>query len=155
MPHSHSSPPIRTATGAAWLAAALIGVAGCGPRQSQPAPQAAATPAPPVAPAPARPGAPPPAPQPTFTLVLTWLAPNQPPATTQTVYHDAASCGRARDAALAEGQRLASDAAATFAAANAKYQGGEHRYVGQTLLSGDAAPAPPVVPKVAAFCAAS
>jgi hypothetical protein len=88
-------------------------------------------------------------------LNLTWLTPNQPPATTQTLYHDAASCGRARDAALAEGQRLATEAAATFAAANAKFAAGEHRYVGQTLLSGDAAPAAPVVPKVAAFCAAS
>jgi hypothetical protein len=140
------------------LAAAVIALAGCGQRQSQPqnepTPAASATPA--ALPAPARPPASPPAAaQATFTLILTWLAPNQPPATSQTVFHDAAACGRARDAALAEGQRLASDAAAAFAAASAKFAAGDHRYIGHTQLSGDAEPTAPVVPKVAAFCAAS
>jgi hypothetical protein len=138
------------------LAVAAIALAGCGQRQSQPqsepTPAASATPRAP--PASARPPAPA-APQATFTLILTWLAPNQPPATSQTIFHDAAACGHARDAALAEGQRLASDAAAAFAAASAKFAAGDHRYVGHTLLSGDAEPTAPVVPKVAAFCAGS
>jgi hypothetical protein len=155
LPNSHSRAPPPGRITAAALATVLIGLAGCGQPQSPPAPQASAT-APPPAPtavrAPRTPAGPP---QPTFTLILTWLAPNQPPATSQTVFHDAATCAHARDAALAEGQRLATDAATSFAAANQKFQAGEHRYVGQTLLSGDAAPTPPAVPKVAAFCASS
>src|SRR5665213_2567855 len=78
-------------------------------------------------------GAAPPAPAaPTWTLILTWLTPDQPSATTQTIFHDAASCGRARDAALAEGQRLADAAAATFATARAKFESSDRRFVGHT-----------------------
>ena len=85
-----------------------MALAGCGQRERPPTP----------APAPVRaaaPGAAPPTtPAASYTLILTWLAVGEPPSTSQTVFHDAASCERARDAALAEGQRLASDAAASW-----------------------------------------
>jgi hypothetical protein len=135
----------------ARLAIAALAVAGCGQRQVPPAA---------TAPAPApRPPAPAPAPAPaapSYTLIITWLAPGEPPSTTQTAFHDAASCGRARDGALAEGQRLAADAAAAFTAATAKFEATEHRFIGAAPI-GVAAP-PPVmapVPKVIAFCAGS
>ncbi|MEO8926947.1 MAG: hypothetical protein ABI306_07265 [Caulobacteraceae bacterium] len=117
-------------------------------RQTPPTPVAATAPTPPAA-APAAS----PTPLPTYTLVLTWLAGDQPPATSQTIFHGADACAKARDAALAEGQRLADAATAAYAIALAKYQAVGHRYVGNTELSGDPPPAVPTVPKVAAFCA--
>jgi len=129
------------------MAAASVALAGCGQRERPPAPAPAPVPA-------AAPGAAPPAaPRPTFTLVLTWLTPNQPPVTTQAVFNDAAACGRARDAALAEGQRLADTAAASFAAARAKFESSDRRFVGQTQLGGGVEPTPPAIAKVSAFCA--
>lgn len=127
--------------------AAASGLAGCGQRERPPAPAPAPVPA-------AAAGAAPPAPQrPTWTLILTWLTPDQPPVTSQTVFHDAAACGRARDGALAEGQRLADAAAANFATARAKYESSDRRFVGHTQLGGDVEPTPPSVSKVSAFCA--
>ncbi len=126
-------------------------LAGCGQSSRQAPPTSG--PVTTVAPAPSPPATPAPPPGPIYTLVLTWLTADQPPATTQTIFHDAASCGRARDAALAEGQRLDTNAVASFAAARARYASGAHRFVGRTPLDGEEPPVPPVVPKVSAFCA--
>ena len=110
--------------------------------------------APTPAPSPS-PRSPAPALQPTSTLIITWLAADEPPSTSQTIFRDAASCARARDAALAEGRRLASDAAAAFAAASAKFAAAEHHYIGETPLGGADPPILPAGPRVTAFCAAS
>ena len=134
----------------AGLAIAALALTGCGQRQGVSHPAASPAPSP-------RASAPAPAATATaYTLIITWLAPGEPPSTTQTAFRDAASCGRARDGALAEGQRLTADAAAAFAAATAKFAAGEHRYIGAAAI-GDENP-PPVLttgPKVIAFCAAS
>ena len=93
--------------------------------------------------------------RPTWTLMVTWMSPQQPAATSQTVFHDAASCEKARLAALAEGARLQTEAQTSNAAAETRYQSGQRHYVGHTLLAGDAEPTPEQPPTVAAFCAAS
>jgi hypothetical protein len=138
-------------------ALAMIGVlslvAGC----DREAP--AATPRPVAAPAP-----PPAAPKPTFTLIMTWMYGAQPPQTTQTVFHDETACDQARDAAIAEGRRLALESfGETPSAVAAKpAPAAPRRYIGSALLpSEDASPPPPVSapqsasPKVAAICAAT
>lgn len=101
-----------------------------------------------------------PAAQPTYTLILTWMNADQPPQTTQTVFHDLASCTQARDAAIAEGRRLALEAMATQPPAPDKASASSRRYIGTALLPTDAAPAVPAsspasAPKVAAICAAA
>ncbi len=130
------------------VALAAVALAACGQRQRPPTPAPAPVPA-------AAPGAAPP-PATAYTLIITWLPADQPPSTSQTVFHDAAACERGRQAALAEGQRLASDAAAAFAIASAKFAAGEHRYVGETAIGAtDAAPVMAAAPKVIALCAGS
>jgi hypothetical protein len=140
------------------LVTTLMVVAGCDKRQSD----ATTTPQPAAAPQPAEtPPAPPSAPKPTYTLIMTWISGDQPPQTTQTVFHDLAACDQARDAAIAEGRRLALEALATPAATADKPAPVNRRYVGSALLPSDTAPpapvsAPPATPpKVAAICAAA
>ncbi|MEO7026821.1 MAG: hypothetical protein ABI056_04620 [Caulobacteraceae bacterium] len=147
---------VANLSGRLAIAAALLTTVACD--RSQPARQA---PPPVVAvarPLPtALPPAPPPPPAPTVTLVLTWIIPEQPPQTTQMVFHDQGACERARDAAIAEGQRLAKEAGAA-SPAGAKAPAPERHYVGGTLISGAPPPmaAPPTPPpRVAAICAGS
>lgn len=98
-------------------------------------------------------------PSPTYTLVMTWISGQQPPQTTQTVFHDPASCDQARDAAIAEGRRLALEALATAPPTTAAPASPPRRYVGSTMLPSDApataaaGAAVPAPPRVAAFCA--
>jgi hypothetical protein len=129
----------------------------CDDRQGDPKPPAAA----PSQPAAAQPSPP----RPAATLILTWMNADQPPQTTQTAFHDLASCVQARDAAIAEGRRLALEALAgqptTPPTAQSNDQTVNRRYIGRTLLPVDSnsppppAQAPPQVPKVAAICAST
>jgi hypothetical protein len=135
------------------LIVALALLAGCDRGASPPTPPPAAAPAPAPAPLQAKP---------TFTLILTWMYGMQPPQTTQTVFHDEAACDQARDAALAEGRRLALEAIGDpAAAAPASAPPPVRRYIGSALLPGDDAPAAQgravqsAPPKVAAICAAT
>ncbi len=154
-PKPLSHPHIKASRASAYrgsvvaaLALAAIALTACGQRQRPPTP----APAPIVA---AAPGAAPP-PAASYTLIITWLPTDQSPSTSQTVFHDAAACERGRQAALAEGQRLASDAAAAFATASAQYAATAHRYVGETAIGAtDAPPVMAAVPKVTALCAGS
>ncbi len=157
----------RAATGRRFgdllVTAAILLLSGCSERQ------AAATAPPPPAAAPASPNpsaaattavaapspAPPAAPRATWTLMVTWMSPQQPASTSQTIFHDADACEKARQAALAEGARLQTEAQAANTAAETRYQSGQRRYVGHTLLAGDAEPTPQSAPTVAAFCASS
>jgi hypothetical protein len=118
--------------------------------------QAPAAAAPAVAPAS-------PPPKPTFTLIMTWMYGVQPPQTTQTVFQDEAACDQARDAAIAEGRRLAletiGDAPPTAVKPAPTVA---RRYIGSALLPSDenssSAPASApqsTPPKVAAICAAT
>ena len=132
------------------LIAVLTLVAGCD-REAPAAPPAA-----PVA-APA-----PPPPKPTFTLIMTWMYATQPPQTTQTVFHDEAACDQARDAAIAEGRRLALESIGdTSPTAVKPAPPATRRYIGSVLLPNDEASPPPASasqsapPKVAAICAAT
>ncbi len=137
------------------LLAVLVALAGCD--RAAPAGQPAQAPAPTPAPAP---------PKPTFTLIITWMYGSQPPQTTQTVFHDQAACDQARDAAIAEGRRLAlesfSDTPPTSPARAAPPV--SRRYIGSAVLPADqgssatpaTASAPQSAPpKVAALCAAT
>jgi hypothetical protein len=142
--------------------AVFAALAGCdrAPPASQPA-QAQSQ-----APAPTRVTPPP---KPTYTLIITWMYGSQPPQTTQTVFHDQTACDQARDAAIAEGRRLAlesfSDAPPTSPASLARAAPPvSRRYIGSSVLPTDqAAPAAPATasapqsapPKVAALCAAT
>jgi hypothetical protein len=100
--------------------------------------------------------------KPTFTLIMTWMYGAQPPQTTQTAFHDEAACDQARDAAIAEGRRLALESVTDPPAAAPKTDAsGPRRYIGSALLPIDgASPSPPASapqstpPKVAAICAA-
>ena len=150
----------RLTIAAAVLAIALgCGLVSCNDQQTDTKP---------AAPAPAQPAAiQAPPPKPVVTLILTWMNADQPPQTTQTAFHDLASCVQARDAAIAEGRRLALEALATQptvqSTAQPSDQAAGRRYLGRTLLPADAgapppAPAPtisPNVPKVAAICAST
>jgi hypothetical protein len=122
-----------------------------------------AAPAAPVAQAPSAPVPTPPPPKPTYTLIITWMYGAQPPQTTQTAFHDEAACDQARDAAIAEGRRLALESIGDAPPSLAKAGPSATRhYIGSALLPGDEAspPAPsgapqPAAPKVAAICAAT
>jgi len=118
----------------------------------------------PAAPPPAAAGAPaPPPPKPTFTLIMTWMYGVQPPQTTQTVFHDEAACDQARDAAIAEGRRLALESIGDTPTTTGKpAPAPTRRYIGSALLPTDegSSPAPAgspqsAPPKVAAICAAT
>ena len=148
----------RLTIAAAVLAITLgCGLVSCNDQQTDPKPAAPAQPAAIQAPPP----------KPVVTLILTWMNADQPPQTTQTALHDLASCVQARDAAIAEGRRLALEALATQPTvqptAQPSDQAAGRRYIGRTLLPADAgapppAPAPtssPNVPKVAAICAST
>ena len=150
---SMPAPPDRRQTRrTGWaLVAVLAMMAGCDR-------EAPAARSPPVA-APA-----PPQSKPTYTLLMTWMYGDQPPQTTQTVFHDQTACDQARDAAIAEGRRLALESIGDTspAAAVTPPPPAPRRYIGRALLpSDDASPPPPATaprsapPKVAALCAAT
>jgi hypothetical protein len=159
-----ASTPMRTpATNSIQRVAVLVALVGllalaaaCTEHQSEP-PTPSSSPASQPAQSPTTPT---PAPKPTYTLIMTWMTGDQPPQTTQTVFHDLASCAQARDAAIAEGRRLALEALATPPATADKPAPVTRRYIGSALLPSDAtasapASAPAAVPKVAAICAAA
>jgi hypothetical protein len=137
------------------LLAGLVALAGC----DRAAPSAPPVQAQAAAPTPAAPP-----PKPTYTLIITWMYGSQPPQTTQAVFHDQTACDQARDAAIAEGRRLAlesiGDATPTVARPPAP---ATRRYIGSAVLPADdaaASPAPASAPsstppKVAAICAAT
>jgi len=115
---------------------------------------------PPVAATP--PSAPATAPKPTYTLIMTWMYGAQPPQTTQTVFRDETACDQARDAAIAEGRRLALESigAGPPTAGTAPAPSTPRRYIGSALLPSDEASSSPPAsapqatpPKVAALCA--
>jgi hypothetical protein len=150
-------PHRRRATGTPLaLVIALAVLSGCD-RATPDAPSAQAQAQPP-APAPA-----PPLPKPTFTLITTWMYGAQPPQTTQTPFRDQAACDQARDAAIAEGRRLALESIGDAPPSLAKpAPSTARRYIGSALLPGDEASPPPpsspppsAPPKVAAICAAT
>ena len=136
-----------------------FGLASCNDQQTDAKPTASAPPQPGATQAPS--------PKPAVTLILTWMNADQPPQTTQTAFHDLASCAQARDAAIAEGRRLALEALATQPTAQPMAQPNDQtagrRYVGRTLLPGDVGAPPPAtaptnipnIPKVAAICAST
>ena len=146
---------IRVAGRLGWtLIAALALVTACDRAPSPPqTPPVADTNAPPPGPA-----------KPTYTLILTWMYGGQPPQTTQTVFHDQAACDQARDAAIAEGRRLALESLGDTQPPSDKAAAAPppRRYVGSALLPADGTTAPPPAsapqstpPKVAAICAAT
>ena len=133
----------------------LVALAGC---------DRAAPPAPPVqAQAAAPTPAPPAPPKPTYTLIITWMYGSQPPQTTQAVFHDQTACDQARDAAIAEGRRLALESIGDTPPSVARAApSAARRYIGSAVLPSDesAPPAPASAPqstppKVAAICAAT
>jgi len=151
---------LRIAGRLGWtLIAPLVLVTGCDRAPGASAPSAAASDANTVEPAAA-----PAPPKPAYTLIMTWMYGNQPPQTTQTVFHDQVACDQARDAAIAEGRRLALETLgdAPAATAHPAPPAPPKRYIGQALLPSDSA-SPPAAesapqstpPKVAAICAAT
>jgi hypothetical protein len=135
------------------LMATITLVAGCD-REAPAAPPAVAQAAAPV-PAP---------PKPAYTLIMTWMYGGQPPQTTQTAFHDETACDQARDAAIAEGRRLALESIGdTPPTAVKSPPPATRRYIGSAVLPSDDALSPPptasaplsAAPKVAAICAAT
>jgi hypothetical protein len=142
--------------GGAVVAPLMLAVA-CDRAPSSPPPPAPVADVNAPAPAPAKP---------TYTLILTWMYGGQPPQTTQTVFHDQAACDQARDAAIAEGRRLALESLGETPTPSDKPPppAAPRRYIGSALLppdAGSAGPPPPASapqstpPKVAAICAAT
>jgi hypothetical protein len=72
-----------------------------------------------------------------FILLVTWFAYGQPPSSYQTVFNSAEACGKARQALVAEAERMRMDVG-NRAAAAAK----EGKYL----------PASEAAPKVSAIC---